>query len=131
LPTAVTRTLPVTVAVTVFSAAFGPYRLVNGCAADQGGTVAPYCALLNAACCAKSTFGAAAAASAIAAMSTVPTPACLSCSSLSSSGSASQVSWSATEYARTLGMLRQLSIEPVGQGGTQAMQKLHLSASTT
>jgi len=30
-----------------------------------------------------------------------------------------------------LGMLRQLSMEPVGQGGTQAMHKLHFSASTT
>ncbi len=28
LPTSVTRTLPLTVAVMVFSAAFGPYRLV-------------------------------------------------------------------------------------------------------
>ena len=29
------------------------------------------------------------------------------------------------------GMLRQLSIDPVGHGGMQAMHRLHLSASTT
>ena len=29
------------------------------------------------------------------------------------------------------GIVRQLSMLPVGHGGTQAMQKLHLSASTT
>ena len=35
----------------------------------------------------------------------------------------------ATGLAR--GTVRQLSIEPVGHGAMQAMQKLHLSASTT
>jgi hypothetical protein len=34
-------------------------------------------------------------------------------------------------YASVRGIVRQLSMLPVGQGGTQAMQKLHLSASTT
>ena len=47
-PTAVTRTLPATVAMTDADAAFGPYRLVYACAADHGGRVAPYWLLCNA-----------------------------------------------------------------------------------
>jgi hypothetical protein len=34
-------------------------------------------------------------------------------------------------YARTSGMVRQLSIEPVGHGEMQAMQPLQMSARTT
>ena len=46
-------------------------------------------------------------------------------------GRSSQDNCSSTVYAAALGRMRQLSIDPVGHGGTQAMQKLHLSAITT
>jgi hypothetical protein len=64
------------------------------------------------------------------AASTLP-PAAASSSADSSAGSSSQPSWSSSVYARTRGICRQLSMLPVGQGGTQSMHRLHLAASTT
>ena len=127
-PTSVTRTLPVTVAVTVFSAAFGPYRLVYACAADHGGSVAPHCDATNA----RSPVSAAGSSGATGSTAgAASAPASASRSGLSSAGSSSQPSCSSTLYALTRGTVRQLSIEPVGHGGTQAMHRLHFCASTT
>jgi len=41
------------------------------------------------------------------------------------------VNCSATVYAAAFGTVRQLSIDPVGHGGTQALQPLQMSGSTT
>lgn len=46
-------------------------------------------------------------------------------------GSSPQVSCSSTLYGSLLSTLRQLSIEPVGHGEMQAMQKLQRSGLTT
>ncbi len=52
-------------------------------------------------------------------------------SSGTSAGNTSQPNCSSTVYARTFSTRRQLSIEPVGHGGMQARQWLHLAGSTT
>ena len=46
-------------------------------------------------------------------------------------GSSAHVYCSATLYASVLTTVRQLSMEPVGQGAMQAMQALHTSGLTT
>ena len=59
------------------------------------------------------------------------TPASAICSALKAGGSSPQPSCSAIEYACCCGTVRQLSIEPVGQGEMQAMHRLQMAASTT
>ncbi len=113
-------TLPTTVAVVGF---FGPNRFVYACAADHGGTVEPYAALLNGASpLAASGLTASTGAAAASAAASGDTPSAASCSGVSSGGSSSQVSCSSIAYARAFGTVRQLSIDPVGHGAMHAMQ---------
>src|SRR5438132_115011 len=110
-PASVQLKLPTTVAVV---GCFGPYRLLYACAADQGGAVAPKAAELNGMSPVSAAGNAGAAWGAIAASSTAKTPSAASCSAVHSAGSSSQVNCSSIEYAFTKGIVRQLSIEPVG-----------------
>ena len=123
-PASVQLKLPTTVASVGL---LGGNRLVYGWAADQGGTVAPYWAERKAwdpgSTDAAGARGGASAEGAAASAA--------SASDKSSGGSSSQVSCSSIVYARARGMVRQLSMEPVGQGEMQAMQPLHTSARTT
>ena len=128
VPASFTCTLPTTVALI---GALGPCKLVYGWAADQGGTVEPYAAewntslgLVDEALWALTSAAAVASADASAPMAN-------NSASDSAGGKSSQENCSSRVYAEDLGRMCQLSIEPVGHGGTQAMQKLHLSAITT
>ena len=80
--------------------------------------MAPGAALRDAGCAGGSAAGCAA-------------PAAASCAGVSGAGRASQPNCSCTLYACWAGTVRQLSMEPVGQGAMQAMQALHTSARTT
>jgi hypothetical protein len=115
------------------------YRLTYGRAADHGGIVDPRTtstsmpdaspalssvgALVGCAPDAGPAFGGVAVA---ASTSLVAGTAMVPCA-----GSSPQVYCSSTLYGWLLSTLRQLSIEPVGQGEMHAMQKLHRSALTT
>src|SRR5690606_38941519 len=100
------------------------YRFTYGCAADHGGMLAP-------GSCTAGASGAPAAgmAASVAAPSAAPAPS--PCCKGFSPGSSSQPNCSCTLYASARSTSRQLSIEPVGHGGTQAMQPLQMSGSTT
>ncbi|KAG1239722.1 hypothetical protein G6F68_018356 [Rhizopus microsporus] len=94
-----------------------------GCAADHGGTDAP---------ADENEAGAAGTGvSARAARGSSPAPASTASGKAFSPGNSSQPNWSCTEYASARSTSRQLSIDPVGHGGTQAMQPLQISGSTT
>ena len=71
-----------------------------------------------------------ASASAAAASAAAATAAAPSASGFSA-GSSSQENCSSSVYASPRATSRQLSIDPVGHGGTHAMQPLHTSALTT
>src|SRR4051794_27904880 len=119
-PASVQLTLPTTLALVGF---FGPNRFVYACAADHGGTVAPYAALLNGASpFAASGLTASTGSAPASAAASGATPSAESWSAVSSAGSSSQVSCSSIAYARAFGTVRQLSIEPVGHGAMHAMQ---------
>ena len=121
VPSSVTRWLPATVAVAGLRCA---YRWTYGCAADQGGTCEPGTRSAPTGAAAGASTPSAARAPASTASGTARLGAF-------SDGSSSQVSCSPVEYASMRSIVRQLSIEPVGHGGTQAKHRLHLSASTT